>query len=153
MDGKKVGNLLYERELIKLSDTYLGEEPLLDDPKEKFIYRLGGLGGVEGRTSVECYFESLEAAVLKSLKDTWNDWFKLSRLKLSIDGEIKVLECGANVNISCLRDCWRDKLLPPGNVPEFDYDTLPSMKTVLSGIKSTKQDDVKVKQIGKNFKI
>lgn len=149
MDEKKVGNLLYERELIKLSDTYLGEESSLDNPKEKFIYRLGGLGGVEGRTSVECYFESLEAAVLKSLKDTWNDWFKLSRLKLSIDGEIKVLECGANVNISCLRDCWRDKLLPPGNVPEFDYDTLPSMKTVLNDIENTKQVEVKVKQIMK----
>ena len=149
MDEKKVGNLLYERELIKLSDTYLGEEPLLDNPNERFIYRLGGLGGVEGRTSVECYFESLEAALLKSLKDTWNDWFKLSRLKLSIDGEIKVLERGANVNISCLRDCWKEKLLPSGNVPEFDYESLPSMKTMLSDIENTKQAEVKVKQIAK----
>ena len=149
MDEKKVGNLLYERELIKLSDTYLGEEPLLDNPNERFIYRLGGLGGIEGRTSVECYFETLEAALLKSLKDTWNDWFKLSRLKLSIDGEIKVLERGANINISCLRDCWKEKLLPSGNVPEFDYESLPSMKTMLSYIENTKQAEVKVKQIAK----
>lgn len=149
MDEKKVGNLLYEKELIKLSNTYLGEEPLLDNPNERFIYRLGGLGGIEGRTSVECYFETLEAALLKSLKDTWNDWFKLSRLKLSIDGEIKVLERGANVNISCLRDCWKGKLLPSGNVPEFDYESLPTMKTVLSDLENVKQAEVKVKQISK----
>ena len=56
--------------------------------KEITFYRTYSYGGMEGRTEEVRNFETVELAVEDALKDTWNEQFKLYKVKMIFDGKI-----------------------------------------------------------------
>ena len=56
--------------------------------KEIIFYRTYSYGGMEGRTKEVRNFETVELAVEDALKDTWNEQFKLYKVKMIFDGKI-----------------------------------------------------------------